>query len=138
MFLHDFHDAQKVSFLALAREVIQADSRLLASEMTLYNRLRGEMGLAPVEAPGERQPDWDALPDVFTTTREKGVVMLELQSLAYADGEVSEEEYVVLRRVARTLNIAKGQRLAMENWVVRMMRLFMEAEDLFHPPTDGD
>lgn len=131
MFLHDFSPCQKTAFLSLARAVILADARLEAEELTLLNRLRGEMSLGPTDDPQEPPPEWGALPGLFDTPQSRCAVILELHSLAYADGAISVEEYAVIRDASRALSISKGQRLAMENWVVRMMSMYWEAESFW-------
>lgn len=133
MFLHHLTKPQKKAFLPLALEFIAVDQHRNSAELHLLDQMKREMGIPVGEStePPAEPVDRKQLAKAFDDRRSRAVVLLELIGLGYADGEFTDREYAFIRDLAQAIGVSKGERLAMENWVVRQLELFREATEFW-------
>ena len=107
MFLAKLNEKEKVSFLALAENLIKADGVVLDIETSYLNMYANEMGISLASLLGSEDIE-QIITNLQTTATntEKKIILLELLALANADGEFAEEENVLIRKVVKTFNIS--------------------------------
>ena len=129
MFLHILNDTQQRAFLALARQFIEADSKLSDEEHNLLELMYAEAGFDF----DEELPEGDraALLPAFDTPQSRAAVVLELIGVGHADNEFHATESEFVRSVAASLGVPEARVQQMENWVERQLALAQEAEQFW-------
>ena len=128
MFLTRLKRPQQMAFLSLARELVASNSVAAMGEVAAMARVQREMGLdqdGPVE--------WLAVAAAaarFESTSDRTVVMLELLTLGYADGNLTMLEHALVRRLALVWRIDAARLAKLEDWVRRHRRLMDEGVKL--------
>ena len=84
-----------------------------------------ELGIPVAELPAT-PPRADVLA-TFSSRASRVAVLMELLTLAYADGEPHPEEMELINTVAAGLGIPELRLLEMEDWIVRQLSLNAEA-----------
>lgn len=128
MFLFHLTPAERRAFAGLAQHLIAADERQQAAETGELQRLEAELGI-PVASSRALAPTSEVL-GTFVSRTSRVSVVLELLTLAYADGEPHPNEMEMLKSVAVGLGISELRLLEMEDWVVRQMALSAEVSAL--------
>lgn len=128
MFLSELTDAQKRALLVLARQIIAADERLALQELVRLEALYHEAHLPPETAAA---PDRVAdLNYMFSTDRERAIVVLELLMVAVADASVDEREVAAVRDIANRMGVEPAQWEEMRAWALRYADLIDEARSI--------
>ena len=128
MFLHELSTDQRVAFLVLARQVIDADRRLAMQELERLDRLYIEAGI-PAETAASATSVAD-LEGVFPTERSRVVVVLDLLLVGYADGALHPAEETSIRQIAARLGLDAGVWEHALDWARRHQHLIREAEEM--------
>lgn len=127
MFLNQLSDEQKKTFLALANKLMMADGQIDPREETLFMSMRQEMGLwQEFRLP---QGSVEELAARFPDRKSRGVVMLELLGLVYADDRFQAQEQKLLRGLANLFEISQEEADSMEAWVLRQKEQLKQAFD---------
>lgn len=125
MFLFHLTPTERTSFVGLAKHLVAADGREGPAEMEALRLIEGELGIPLADIPAV-EPSSDVLA-TFVTRASKAAVVLELLTLAYADGLPHPDEMEMLKVVASGLGISELRLLEMEDWVVQQMPLTAKA-----------
>lgn len=130
MFLAQLNASQKQAFLSIAKQIIMADDVLDTTEQVLFDTMCAEMRIAVTldEIPAEI--DFVALPQTFEAQALRHQVLLEVLSLAHADGVYQEEEQVLVQKLAEVLNISVEKVTALEAWLKRYLAACQEVQQL--------
>ena len=108
MFLQKLNDSLKLSFLAIADELVKADGFLAEEEVSLMDSYAQELGCKRVGVSSDLDGEISNIATVATAD-EKRVVLLELLALAKADARFAEEEESLLNKVASAFEIHKEE-----------------------------
>jgi uncharacterized tellurite resistance protein B-like protein len=125
MFLFHLTSAERTAFVGLAKHLIAADGREGSAETAALRLLEVELGLPVANLPA--LPPSPQVLGTFVSRASRAAVVLELLSLAYADGLPHPNEMEMLKSVAGGLGISELRLLEMENWVVQQLPLSAEA-----------
>ncbi len=128
MFLHDLSPEQRRAFLVLARQVIDADSRLALQELERLDRLYVEAGLG-TETASAPSVTGD-LHLLFGTDRARVAALLDLILVAYSDGTLHPRETDAIRAAAARLHVDAGVFEHALDWGRRHQALIEEAEEM--------
>lgn len=125
MYLNELTPDQRRAFLALARQVVDADRRLAIQEVERLDRLYVEAGLKPegANAPGAAGD----LNFMFDSERTRSIVLIELLLLAYADGTLDPREVTAIREIAARMELDAGMWSVALDWAERYVALVDEA-----------
>jgi uncharacterized tellurite resistance protein B-like protein len=125
MFLNLLTEEQKKTFMALATRVMMADDQTDPREERLFSAMRQEMGLwQEFRLP---QGSLEDLAASFPDKKSRGVVMLELLGLVYADDRFATQEQKLLRGLANLFEISQETADNMEAWVLQHKELMNRA-----------
>lgn len=125
MFLFHLTPIERTSFVGLAKHLVAADGREGPAETEALRRLERELGTPLADIPAA--PPSSEVLATFVTRASKAVVVLELLTLAYADGLPHPDEMELLKVVASGVGISELRLLEMEDWVVQQMPLTAKA-----------
>ncbi|HEU4580035.1 MAG TPA: TerB family tellurite resistance protein [Polyangiaceae bacterium] len=125
MFLFHLSRDERRAFVGLAKHLIAADAREQPDEIGVLRLMERELGIPVAELPAT-PPRADVLA-TFSSKASRVAVLMELLTLAYADGEPHPEEMELLKTVAAGLQIPELRLLEMEDWIVRQLSLNAEA-----------
>ena len=126
MFLFHLTPPERSVFVGLAKHLIAADGREGPAETAALQLLEIELG-TPVANLPVLAPTLPVL-STFVSRASRAAVVLELLTLAYADGLPHPNEMEMLKGVALGLGFSELRLLEMENWVVQQMPLSAEAQ----------
>ena len=115
MFLNLLNEEERVSFSALAEQMIESDGIVVGREAATLGALRGEMGIGDTEP--DANADLSSLVASFTDRRSKIVVLLELVGLGYSDTSFSGTERSLVSEVARAMGVGADDLARIESWV---------------------
>jgi uncharacterized tellurite resistance protein B-like protein len=125
MFLFYLTPVERRAFVGLAKQLVAADGDEGPAETEALRRIEVELGIALVDLPSAAPTS--GLLATFVSRASKAAVVLELLTLAYADGLPHPDEMEMLRGVAVGLGIPELRMLEMEDWVVKQIPLTAEA-----------
>jgi len=125
MFLFHLTSAERRAFVGLAKYLVLADGSEAPAETAALRQLEIELGI-PLASFPPLAPTSELL-GTFVSRASKAAVLLELLTLAYADGLPHPQEMELLKRVALGLGLSELRLLEMESWVVQQMPLSAEA-----------
>ena len=125
MFLFHLTPLERTSFVGLAKHLVGADGREGAAETEALQLIEGELG-TPVAGIPAMEPSPEVLA-TFVTRASRAALVLELLTLAYADGLPHPDEMEMLKVVASGVGISELRLLEMEDWVVQQMPLTAQA-----------
>ena len=125
MFLVHLTPIERTAFVGLAKHLVAADGREGPAETEALRLLERELG-TPVAGIPAVEPSSEVLA-TFVTRASKAAVVLELLTLAYADGLPHPDEMEMLKVVASGVGISELRLLEMEDWVVQQMPLSAQA-----------
>jgi len=127
MFVANLNKAQQEMLLAFANQIIDADGVLNKKETYFLEAIKSqcvsEISLGKTFSIIQTS-------EIFITQRDRVSLLLELISIALADGEYHREEINIIREIASELNISMEQLQNMESWVKRQFSLLKEANNL--------
>ena len=126
MFLHAMTKEERVTFVGLAKALVEADGVAHEAEKEMLRTISLEAGAA-LDDVSPRALD-DTLPNAFATSRSRRAVVFELLGIAYADGSLHRGESTFIGALARQFSIAEEELIWMERWVARQLALASEAE----------
>lgn len=129
MYLHLLSEANKASFMAIARAVCAADGNFSDSERFMLEVYAKEMGLASIESTIEETKAVTTLAETGTN-QEKRIVVMELVGLSLADSDFSTEERAFLQTIVEKFNISEEFVSQCENAVGRYLDLQNEFNQL--------
>jgi uncharacterized tellurite resistance protein B-like protein len=125
MFLVHLTPMERTAFVGLAKHLVAADGREGPAETEALRLLEGELG-TPVAGIPAVEPSSEVLA-TFASTASKAALVLELLTLAYADGLPHPDEMEMLKVVASGVGISELKLLEMEDWVVQQIPLTAKA-----------
>lgn len=125
MFLFHLNPEERRAFVGLAKQLIAADAREQPEEAGVLRLMELELGIPVADLPAT-PPRAEALA-TFSSKQSRVAVLMELLTLAYADGEPHPKEMDLLETVAAGLGIPELRLLEMEDWIVRQLSLNAEA-----------
>lgn len=128
MFIQNLDEKQQSALLYLAKEIINADNKLHNNEASIYTLLESQVhtSVAPESI------KTDELNVLFKSNISKISLLLELIAVAHADGDYHNDENVLIRKYAKTLNISEEKLSMLERWVSKQLSLSIEAQELFN------
>lgn len=129
MYLHLLSEANKASFMAIARAVCAADGNFSDSERFMLEVYAKEMGLSSIESTIEETKAITILAETGTN-QEKRIVVMELVGLSLADSDFSAEERAFLQTIVEKFNISEEFVSQCENAVGRYLDLQNEFNQL--------
>lgn len=129
MYLHLLSEANKASFMAIARAVCAADGNFSDSERFMLEVYAKEMGLSSIESTIEETKAITTLAETGTN-QEKRIVVMELVGLSLADSDFSAEERAFLQTIVEKFNISEEFVSQCENAVGRYLDLQNEFNQL--------
>lgn len=125
MFLFHLTPSERTAFVGLAKHLVAADGGEGPAETKALRLLEVELG-APLAAIPAVEPSSQVLA-TFVSRASKAALVLELLTLAYADGLPHPDEMELLKVVASGVDISELELLEMEDWVVQQMPLTAKA-----------
>ncbi|HPO17176.1 MAG TPA: hypothetical protein PLI09_27320 [Candidatus Hydrogenedentes bacterium] len=128
MFLALLNKPQKKAFWTLANAFVAADGKLDASEKTMLDMMKKEMGLDSEPRLDRRSAD--SLFAIFDTRQSRIVTLLEIIGLGYSDSKYSASECEFVARMSKAFKITQKEVSVLENWVSRQLALVTEAHAL--------
>jgi uncharacterized tellurite resistance protein B-like protein len=135
MFLFHLNSDERRAFVGLAKHLIAADDRERPDEVGVLRLMERELGIAVAELPAT-PPHAEVLAK-FSSKASRVAVLMELLTLAYADGEPHPEEMELLKTVAAGLEIPELRLLEMEDWIVRQLSLNSQANAFLNEEEDA-
>lgn len=129
MYLHLLSEANKASFMAIARAVCAADGNFSDSERFMLEVYAKEMGLSSIESTIEETKAVTTLAETGTN-QEKRIVVMELVGLSLADSDFSTEERAFLQAIVEKFDISKDFVTKCETVVGRYLELQNEFNQL--------
>lgn len=126
MFLADLNHEQRRAFLSIARAMTEVDG-LKEEEEQLLRFFEIESGVSLDDAP---DGDPTTFTSLFEDRRSQVSLLLELIGLGYTDAEYTEAEAAFVRTFAEAFSIPTEELDVFENWVLRQLSLYEEAESL--------
>ena len=125
MFLVHLTPIERTAFVGLAKHLVAADGREGPAETEALRLLERELGTPVADIPAV-EPSSEVLA-TFVSTASKAALVLELLTLAYADGLPHPDEMEMLKVVASGVGISELKLLEMEDWVVQQIPLTAKA-----------
>jgi uncharacterized tellurite resistance protein B-like protein len=125
MFLFHLNPEERRAFVGLAKQLIAADAREQPNEAGVLRLMALELGIPVADLPAT--PPRPEVLATFSSKASRVAVLMELLTLAYADGEPHPDEMELLNKVAAGLQIPELRLLEMEDWIVRQLSLNSEA-----------
>lgn len=132
MFLQKLSCIQQKIFLGLAKEVIEADSKILLQEKIYLQQLSEEIGSDDLVV----KPSNDLILDNYQDKPTRIILLIELIGLAYSDGDFAKEEDLLIFRVAELFGVPRQEYNKYVSWVRRFTKLFKEAQVFFQDKQD--
>lgn len=126
MFLAHLTSVERAAFVGLAKHLIAADGREGPTETEALRMIEAELG-TPVAGIRPIEPSSQVLA-TFVSRASRAALVLELLTLAYADGVPHPEEMEMLKVVASGVDISELELLEMEDWVVQQIPLTAKAK----------
>ena len=128
MFLHLLSHKQKEAFLVLAQRISMIDGEDDMSELDALGDLKGRLGLTA-------NPDMSAVladPDLsaFTSRKTRVIAMLELLTLASADGYLHDAESHMISDLAAEFGFDQDDLNGMAAWAMDALELTQTGESL--------
>lgn len=128
MFLNQLRPSEKLAFLQLAHQVINADGARAEVETRLLEAMGHEMNFAFDSE--ELNAAFEIAVARFQTPVSRRIALMELLSLSYADREFAESERALINRLAQSFGVDAAELARLEDWVRRMMDLTLEGQRL--------
>ena len=128
MWLFLLTGAQKETMLRLAHNVIVSDGLLDPNEEGMLEAFRREMGVSP-----DLQVEYLELAGIeaiFSESKERLIVLMNLCKLSYADGAFEIEEECLINEIREAFDVSEAQFVMLQGWVKRMMSLEAEGAAL--------
>lgn len=125
MFLFHLTPTERTSFVGLAKHLVAADGREGLAETEALRLIEAELGASVACIPAVA-PSSEVLA-TFVTRASRAAMVLELLTLAYADGLPHPDEMEMLKVVASGVGISELRLLEMEDWVVQQIPLTVKA-----------
>jgi hypothetical protein len=126
MFLFHLTPIERTAFVGLAKHLVAADLREGPAETEALGLIEDELGM-PLAGIPSVEPSSEVLA-TFVSRASRATVVLELLTLAYADGLPHPDEMEMLKVVAAGVRIAELELLEMEDWVVQQIPLTAKAK----------
>ena len=130
MWLSSLTAEQRKALINLAHDIVVSDGVLDPNEELMMDEFRREMAL--VNTPESQYLELEGLGNLFGSSRERAIVVLNLLRLSYVDGEFDIEEECLLKEITRLFDIDDDTFRLMDNWVKRLISLESEAKDFMH------
>lgn len=125
MFLSSLLGSQKEIFMCLAHNVVVSDGVLSTAEEIMMEQMRREMNVEPTFEP--EYVDIKGIEEIFDSKRSRGVTLISLIRLGYADGAFEIEEQCFLKELSKQFAISEHEFGLIDNWVKRLISLEREA-----------
>jgi uncharacterized tellurite resistance protein B-like protein len=125
MFLFHLNPEERRAFVGLAKQLIAADAREQPNEAGVLRLMALELGIPVADLPPT--PPRQEVLATFSSKASRVAVLMELLTLAYADGEPHPQEMELLETVAAGFGVPELRLLEMEDWIVRQLSLNAEA-----------
>lgn len=128
MFLHLLNLKQKEAFLVLAQRISMIDGEDDMSELDALGDLKSRLGLTanPSMTAVLADPDVSA----FTSRKSRVIAMLELLTLAYADGYLHDAESDMISDVSTAFGFDQDDLNALAAWSMEALELSKRGEAL--------
>lgn len=111
--------------MCLAHNVVVSDGDLSTAEKVMMEQMRREMNVEPTFEP--EYVDIKGIEEIFHSKRSRGVTLISLIRLGYADGAFEIEEQCFLKKLSKQFAISNHEFGLMDNWVKRLISLEREA-----------
>lgn len=128
MFLHLLNQKQKEAFLVLAQRISMIDGEDDMNELDALGDLKKRLGVTT-------NPDMTAVladPDIsaFTSRKTRVITMLELLTLAYADGYLHDAESDMISDLSAAFGFDQDDLNGMAAWAMDALELSGKGEAL--------
>lgn len=128
MFLHYLNSKQKIAFLVLAQRMSMIDGEDDRSERDVLNGLKGRLGITANPSMTAVLGDPDV--SVFRSRKSRVIAMLELLTLAYADGYLHVAESDMISDITGTFGFDQEELNALAAWAMDALELTRQGEKL--------
>lgn len=132
MFLNRLGSKEKTAFLALAHHVARSDADFSVEERVIIAKYCMEMQIDDIEDYDDQTFDLPKTLNLFTTTRNRNIVLLELMVLVYADGRLAMQESHVIDRFLAHCNMNPNLSIIYKEWAKSIISLYTQGEALIH------
>lgn len=124
MFVDRLNKGQQEILLDLAKQLINADLKILPSEEAFLEALRSQMetDVKPASVPLDR------IGTAFSTRSAQISVMLELLGIGLADGELHPAEYEFCEGIAESIGLGRNRLPQLVDWCRKQLSLMSEIE----------
>jgi len=132
MFLNDLGEAEKRTFLILAKKMVSADGRVTTEEREMLKDAQEEMGLYATENSLAGNDNLDNCCRSVVSSRARVLMLLELASFAFIDHDYDARERELLRSVANIWKLDDISVMRIEEWARKRVELSTEAAEVIH------
>ena len=127
MYLHLLDEQERIGFLALAKELLNVDEEYCEAERNALSVMLNQFGLSEKEISAITA---QSARDSIFRHKAKIVSLVELGGLAFVDTDFCEEERQFLFDLACQWKIAEGILNQIIRWVVQLVNLDDEIQQL--------
>ena len=128
MYLHKLNDDQKAAFLTLAQRLSMADGEDDFDEISALEDIRAQMNCQ--DNPNMSEVLGELPLAVFETPRDRGIAMMELLTIIYADGYLHEAEAQLIGEIAAAFDIDQDRLNTMAEWAMDALDLARGGDQL--------
>ncbi len=130
MFLNQLSHPQKLAFLQLAHEIVLVDDGKIdefEGNMLSLMAKEAEVSLDDIQGRGF---NFEELAGQFNDIPSKNICLLELIGIAYSNREFHENQKEFAGKLAKIFGFNEAHLSDLHNWVVAMMNLYDNVNDL--------
>ena len=131
MFLNRLKIEEKKAFLMLAHHIANIDGEYADEEKEIISKYCMEMQMDDIEYDNNHFNLHEVLAE-FKRENHKKIALLELMSLIYADGVVTEEEQEIIDFVVKEFDLNPNLAIVYREWSKSILALYIQGEALIH------
>lgn len=125
MFLGELLNNEKISFLSIAKELIESDSKVDKAEKELLEKYKIEMGLEQSYSENSSQNFNEALEKLSSISEDKKrKIYMEIYALAFCDGDYDEEEKKIVENIKISFGISDEIQAKLEAKIDELNELY--------------
>lgn len=129
MYLNYLEKNEKLAFLKIAHAVALSDGHFCENEKVIIGSYCNEMKMTDIEF-NPQDESLDNLSNEFVTKQSKNIVILELMSIIYANGEFKESEKKIINQLTKKFDIDDKYIEDVKLWSQSLMNIIEHGENL--------
>jgi len=129
MYLNYLEKNEKLAFLKIAHIVALSDGEFCENEKVIIGSYCNEMEMNDIEF-NIQDESLDVLSDEFTTQQSKKIVILELMSIIYANGEFKKSEQKIINQLTKKFDIDNKYVDDVKLWSQSLMHIVGQGANL--------